>query len=57
MIIVVVDGDGEERPFPKAIRFATDECNNLQIYEGSTDRLVHVFHESYWREAGLIDDD
>lgn len=54
--ILAIDGDGNERVFPNATRFQTDDMNNLCLYEGpNADQLFHVFASGWWREA-MIDD-
>lgn len=58
MNVVVVNADGEEIAFPSATRFATDEANNLCIFEGThADQLTRLFAAGKWQEVGLTDDE
>jgi hypothetical protein len=42
--------------FPSAIRYATDEHNNLELFTGSSgDQILGLFHAQEWERVEIVD--
>lgn len=54
-MITVYDSDGQEREFPDATRFATDEHNNLELWAGSKgEQLICVYRRDNWSRVEVV---